>query len=205
MIDHTKGDQMTRKITGTVLLFTALLTTNLYAKQPSFEKTLSSDGITFKVVTTGEGSLRQLTITPSGLELDNTPIKKEIDGSVTGVEVADINADGSPEIYVYVNSAGSGGYGSLVAYSANNKKSLSEIYLAPLEDDKKNSVGYMGHDEFTVIENSFARRFPVYKKEDSNANPTGGMRQLQYKLIAGEASWQLKLMKSTTSLEKESH
>jgi hypothetical protein len=186
---------MTRKITGSILLFTALLTTNLYAKQPSFEKTLSSDGITFKVVTTGEGSLRQLTITPSGLEIDNTPIKKEIEGMVTGAEIADINADGSPEIYVYVNSAGSGSYGSLVAYSANKKKSLSEIYLPPLEDDKINSVGYMGHDEFTIMENSFARRFPVYNKGDANCCPKGGTRQLQYKLIAGEAGWQLKLLK----------
>jgi len=58
-------------------------------------------------------------------------------------------------------------------------------------------VGYMGHDEFAVVESSLARRFPIYKKGDSNANPTGGMRQLQYKLVPGEATWQLKLVNST--------
>lgn len=162
-----------------------------------FDKVLKLEGITFHVQATNEGSLNQLTITPSGLSIVNDVIKQEIDGSVTGAEIADLNNDGSPEIYVYVNSAGSGTYGSLVAYSANNKKSLSGIYLAPLEDDKKNSVGYMGHDEFAVIENSFARRFPIYKKEDTNANPTGGTRQLQYKLVPGEATWQLKLVNST--------
>ena len=56
----------------------------------------------------------------------------------------------------------------------------------------------MGHDEFTVIENSLARRFPVYNKDDANCCPKGGTRQLQYKLVAGEASWQLKLLNSTT-------
>ena len=132
---------------------------------------------------TNEGSINQLTITPSGLEIDKRVIKQEIVGRVTGAEIADINADGSPEIYVYVTSSGSGSYGSLVAYSANNKKSLSDIYLAPLEDDKKNSIGYMGHDEFTVIENSFARRFPVYNEGDANCCPKGGTRQLQYKLL----------------------
>ncbi len=160
-----------------------------------FDKVLTLHGITFHVVATNEGSLNQLTITPSGLEISNSVIKQEIDGSVTGAEIADINADGSPEIYVYVNSAGSGSYGTLVAYSANNKKSLSGIYLPPLEDNKKNSVGYMGHDEFTIIENSFARRFPVYNEGDANCCPKGGTRQLQYKLIAGEAGWQLKLLK----------
>jgi uncharacterized protein len=163
-----------------------------------FDKVLKLEGITFHVQATNEGSLNQLTITPSGLSIVNDVIKQEIDGSVTGAEIADLNNDGSPEIYVYVTSAGSGSYGSLVAYASNNKKSLTGIYLPPLEDDKKNSVGYMGHDEFTVIESSFARRFPIYKKEDSNANPTGGMRQLQYKLVPGEATWQLKLVKSTT-------
>lgn len=163
-----------------------------------FDETFSLQGINFHVVTTNEGAINQLTITPSNLEIVNSVMKHEIDGSVTGAEIADINADGSPEIYVYINSAGSGSYGSLVAYSANNKKSLSEIYMAPLAYDKVNSIGYMGHDEFTIIENSLARRFPVYNEGDPNCCPKGGIRQLQYKLIKGEASWQLKLVNSTT-------
>ena len=187
---------MTRKLTRSILLATALLTTTLYANQSSFDKVLKLQGITFHVQATNEGSLNQLTITPNGLSISNDVIKQEIDGSVTGAEIADLNNDGSPEIYVYITSAGSGSYGSLIAYSANNKKSLSGIYLAPLEDDKKNSVGYMGHDEFTIIENSFARRFPVYNEGDANCCPKGGTRQLQYKLKMGEASWQLKLYNS---------
>ncbi len=199
MTSHIKGNKMTKKSTGSILLTAALLTTTLYANQPetakNFDKVLTLQGITFHVVATNEGSLNQLTITPSGLEISNSVIKQEIDGSVTGAQIADINADGSPEIYVYVNSAGSGSYGTLVAYSANNKKSLSGIYLPPLEDDKKNSVGYMGHDEFTIIENNFVRRFPVYNEGDANCCPKGGTRQLHYKLLAGEAGWQLKLLK----------
>ena len=162
----------------------------------SFKKTFSLQGITFDVATIGEGSLCTLYIKPHGLSMANEMMTQEIDGAVSGAEIADINADGSPEIYVYVTSAGSGSYGSLVAYAANNKKSLSEIYLSPLEDDKKNSVGYMGHDEFTIIENTFARRFPVYNKDDANCCPKGGTRQLEYKLKAGEAGWILKLHKS---------
>jgi uncharacterized protein len=161
-----------------------------------FEKTLSLHGITFHITATNDGSINQLIITPKGLEIDNRVIEKEIDGSVSGAEIADINVDGSPEIYIYVNSTGSGSYGSLVAYSANNKKSLSEIYLPPLEDDKENSAGYMGHDEFTIIENTLVRRFPVYNDGDPNCCPKGGTRQLQYKLMMGEASWKLKLDKS---------
>jgi Periplasmic lysozyme inhibitor of I-type lysozyme len=163
-----------------------------------FDQQLSLEGITFHVLCPNDSSLNQLEIIHSGLEVDNAPIKREVDGTVTGAEVADLNSDGSPEIYVYVTSAGSGSYGTLVAYSANKKKSLSEIYLPPLEDDPDNAKGYMGHDRVAVVETSLVRRFPIYKEGDSNAEPTGGMRQLQYKLVAGEAGWVLKLVNSTS-------
>ena len=175
-------------------LFSGLLA---YATPLSFDKNLSLQGIDFHVTTIGEGSLRQLTIAPRGLTSDNSTISKEIEGIVTGAEVADLNADGSPELYIYVTSAGSGAYGSVIAYSTNHKKSMSSITMAELATGSKDAKGYMGHDEFTLIENSLARRFPIYKENDSNAKPTGGMRQLQYKLKMGEALWQLKLINST--------
>ena len=149
-------------------------------------------GITFRVTSPNSGSINLVTITPSGLEIDNTPIEVEADGTVTGAEVADLNADGSPEIYVYVTSAGSGSYGSLIAYAANNRKSLSQIYLPPVEENPEASQGYMGHDEFAVVESSLVQRFPVYLEGDSNAQPTGGTRQVQYRLEPGEAGWVLR-------------
>jgi hypothetical protein len=159
----------------------------------AFDRTLELQGIRFHVTSANEGSINTLRIVPSGLEIDNSPIKRTINGTVTGAEVADLNADGSPEIYVYVTSAGSGSYGSLVAYSANRRKSLSDIYLPPLTENKAASKGYMGHDEFAVDERVLVRRFPVYRDTDTNANPTGGTRELHYKLVPGEAGWILKL------------
>lgn len=91
-------------------------------KKTGFHQKLELQGITFHVTCTNEGSVNRLKIVPSGLTLDNTAIDVEVDGSVTGAEVADLNADGSPEIYVYTQSAGSGSYASLIAYAANHKK-----------------------------------------------------------------------------------
>ena len=75
----------------------------------------------------------------------------------------------------------------------NNGKSMTPIYLPPITDDAKASKGYMGHDEFAVLENVLGRRFPVYKAGDMNTEPSGNIRQLQYKLVAGEAGWVLRL------------
>jgi len=162
------------------------------AKSAGFDQTLSLQGISFHVTCLNVGSVNQLHIATTGLKGDNKPMEQEILGTVTGAEVADLNIDASPEIFVYVTSAGSGSYGSLVAYAVNKGRSLSEIYMPPLEDDPQAAKGYMGHDEFTVVENSLERRFPVYRDKDTNSQPTGGTRQVQYKLKTGEAGWVLK-------------
>lgn len=156
-----------------------------------YDETLQLQGVTFRVQCDNAASLNTLTLTPSGLEADNSPIRVETDGVVTGAEVADLNADGSPELYVYVTSAGSGAYGSLAAWSANRKKSLSAISLPELAEDPVQGKGYMGHDEFLVAEQYLVRSFPVYKEGDSNAAPSGGTRQLRYRLQPGETTWQL--------------
>ncbi len=161
-----------------------------------FDKKFSLQGITFQVMCPNKGSINKLTITPSGLERGNKPIAVEVEGSVIGAEVGDLDANGFPEVYVYVQGAGSGSYGSLIAYAANKKKSLSPIFLPDLAEDKVNSKGYMGHDAFALVEGTFVRRFPLYNEGDTNSKPAGKTRQLQYKLKAGEAGWILRLDKA---------
>jgi hypothetical protein len=158
-----------------------------------FDATLELAGIRFRVTATSEGSINRLAIVPAGLEIDNRPIEREIDGAVTAAEVADLNADGSPEIYVYVTSAGSGSYGSLVAYAVNRRKSLSEIQLPPMAENAAAAKGYMGHDQFAVAGGAFVQRFPLYRDGDTNGKPIGGTRELRYKLVPGEAGWRLRL------------
>lgn len=176
--------------------FLALLLRMLPTAAPPpvpFDQTLNLQGISFRVTSPNSGSINELKIVPTGLAFDNAPIVGSVEGQITQAEVADLNADGSPELYVYIRSAGSGSYGTLVAFSANRRRSLSEIHLPPISDDAKAAQGYMGHDQLAVVEDTLVRRFPIYKDGDSNAAPSGGVRQMQYKLKPGEASWQLKL------------
>lgn len=158
----------------------------------AFNQTLTLQGISFSIEAANTAEGNKLTITPSGLEMDNTPIVREVSGKVTGADVADLNVDGSPEIYVYLRSTGAQGPGQLIAYSANKRKSLSEIYLPPITDDPKASLGYAGLDEFRVVESTVVQRFPLYEA-GPEGKPTGKTRQLQYKLAAGEAGWKLRL------------
>jgi len=157
-------------------------------KKIIFQKTLTLQNITFDISNTGEGSFSQLTIQPTGLVIDNQKITLELEGQVTNAEIEDLNSDGFPEILIYTISAGSGSYGNVIGYSVNNGKSISQIYFPEIFENEKASNGYMGHDEFAIIETTLARRFPVYKAGDTNNKPTGGTRQIEYKLKDAEAS-----------------
>lgn len=160
-----------------------------------FNKTLTWQNIQFQVTSRNTNSGNEVQISPAGLAVDNSPVARTVAGNVTDAELADLNLDGSPEIYVYVRSAGDRPRGSLLAYAVNQRKSLSEIYLAPLSQNKLAAKGYRGQDQFAVIESVLAQRFPLYKDTDSDDKPTGGTRQLQYKLVAGEAGWVLQIDK----------
>lgn len=129
---------------------------------------------------------KKLTIQPIGLAIDNSIAEHQIEGTVVGAEVGDLNIDGFPEVMVYLQSDGSGSYGSVIGYSVNNGKSMSRLNMPNVADNTEINPGYMGHDEFAIVESTFNQRFPVYKPADSNAKPTGGMRQIQYKLVNGE-------------------
>lgn len=153
---------------------------------PPFDGKETLQGITFQVFSPNTRSGNRLTVTPAGLESDNTPVEMDFSGIVTRIEVADINADGSPELYVY---GFDGSSQTLVAWSANKKKSMSQITLPELGENAK---GYRGGDEFAVVEGILGRRFPIYPDDKPESKPTGKIRQIQYKLHQGEAGWLLK-------------
>ena len=156
----------------------------------AFQRTLKLQGISFQVKAAGEGSQQQLTITTDGAKPPIQPISQTVEGQVVGAEVADLDSNGLPEIYVFVQGAGSGSYGQLVAYAVMKGRDLSPITLPELSGAL--SQGYQGHDRFAVVEGCLVRRFPIYKPGDANAKATGGERQICYKLKAGEAGWILR-------------
>ncbi len=161
--------------------------------QVPFDQTLSLQGISFHVQSPNAGVPNRISITPEGLSVDNSAIARPVEGLVVGAEVADLNADGSPEVYVFVRGADEQARASLVAYAANRKRSLSDVYLPPVDETPGNAQGYQGHDELRTAGDALVRRFPLYKSGDAADAPGGGTRELRYKLRAGEAGWRLVL------------
>ena len=142
---------------------------------PSFSSTLEMNGISFLINETGD----LLRITPSGLEVDNSPLETSIVGRVVNAESEDLDSDGWPEIVVYTQSTDNLKKGDAFGFSVLNGKSLNPIFLPPLVNDEDLASGYVGGDEFAIVETSLVRRFIL---------DDGSTRQIQYKLKNGENS-----------------
>jgi hypothetical protein len=112
--------------------------------------------------------------------------------------LADLNNDGFEELYIITKSSGSGSYLNIHGVASNKDKSYSNIAIQTISEkdlkEGKDFFGYMGHDKITTEKDALVREFPVYKQGDTNNNPTGGNQKVFYKLIAGENSYQLKIV-----------
>jgi len=149
-------------------------------------------GLTYQVKLDTEGGQRKVLIIPHGLpgKRQESLIKVGPEVTIKGSEVADLDANGFPEIYVYLNEPPNPGSPSLIAFGSNRNKSISPINLQHPQADNPHLAGYQGDEEYAVVENKLVQRFPVH---DSDGKPTGKTRQFQYKLEPGEAMWQLVL------------
>lgn len=188
---------MTKPRSIAALTSFAVLTAAAAVSAAPFAQTLSLQGVQFSVRATGEGSTQKLVVKTKEGAMTYPVISEQVDGSITAAEVADLNSDGRPELVLSVVGAGSGSYGSVLAWSASKGHRLLPINLPELTAAQ--AAGYMGHDRFDVVEGTLVRIFPLYRPSDSNAKPTGGSRQIDYKLVPGEASWQFKPVRVTNA------
>lgn len=150
------------------------------------------DGIGFAVHAEPEGDGTRVIITPLGMSASNEPVTQVFAATVTGAESDDLDADGFPEVYVYLASTDASRRGDVFAVASNKGRSASPITMPALSDVPANAEGYTGGDEFAVLEGVLGRRFPVQGADGSKKT-----RQLQYRLVPGEAGWQLRLDRTT--------
>ncbi len=128
-----------------------------------------------------------LTITPLGFEAGSREISLEIKGRILATESDDLNNDGFPDLVLYVYSSDPNGYGKVFGIYSDKNQGVRPIIFPDIMDDMKLSVGYKGHDEYSLVEGNLMRRFPVYQKSDSaNYAPSGMMRQIQYRVMPME-------------------
>lgn len=161
----------------------------------SFIKVLHLQGVGFNVSSKPQCKRQILSIFPFGLNEDAHVEKQTVSGKIIDAEVADLNADGSPELLVYTQH-GSNEIGQVIAFSVNDHKSMSRIHIKPINKHDSILNGYEGFDDFSIVENNLCRRFPIFE----NGKKSNFIRQINYELTEGEAMRQL-VIKSVNDIQ----
>ncbi|NDU94438.1 hypothetical protein GK108_06095 [Spirosoma terrae] len=132
----------------------------------------------FHITAADSGAVRDLIIKAYRGELLLTNFRTRIDGGVVGAEVADLDNNRFPELYVYSTSDGSGSFGRVYGWQflAERKADIQAANWLKMPD------GYMGHDSLWVERDVLCRQYPIYNSGDANAEPTGGVNRIRYRL-----------------------
>ena len=70
--------------------------------------------MTFQVKSPNDGSINPVTVRAKTADGSIGTMEAEADGTITNVDLPDLNANHYPGIYIYANSAGISSYGSLI-------------------------------------------------------------------------------------------
>ncbi|TAF50264.1 MAG: hypothetical protein EAZ62_08040 [Sphingobacteriia bacterium] len=177
------------------------LCTMVLAAQNNFRKfdsTMKLGRAGFRVVCSNKSEEKNmLSITPVGFSNQARDVSFDIKGRVLKAEVDDLNNDNFPDLVIYVYPKGDKMKGTVLGVASINNESFMPISFPDITDDIKNRVGYVGYDQFTLMEGTLMRRFPVYTADSVGAQPTGMVRQIQYRTVPGERqNLQFKVVRS---------
>ncbi len=176
-------------------------TTEIIASDTNIYTTKSGKKITLRETNPIGQSLSTLTITTEGFAT-NTPVILETN-KLTNTFYADLNADSFEEMIITTMAQGSGSFGEVFLFTTASNTMLIPITIPEMteDDSKKGSLfeGYMGHDSFTVLNNTLVRTFPTYMPTDTNDSPTGPTRSVIYTLNEKNGLYSTTFTKGTTT------
>ena len=176
------------------------------AQARRYDSSLKVGKAGFRILCSNKSAERNtVTVNPIGFESAAREVSIEVKGRIVKGEVDDLNNDGFPDLVLYVYSSGTKNTGTVVGISSDKNERFVPIFFPDLMDDPKLRTGYWGNDEFSLVEGSLMRRFPVYTTTDTaNIKPTGMMRQIQYRATVTEKGAQkFKVMRSYETAIKQ--
>jgi hypothetical protein len=165
---------------------------NVHAQAKRYDTSVKIGKVGYKVYTSNKGAEKNsVSINPIGFESTAREVNIEVKGKVARAEVDDLNNDGFPDLVLYVYTGGAKNTGTVIGISSDKNQGFVPIFFPDITDDLKLRVGYMGNDEYSLMEGTLMRRFPVYNTSDTaNIKPTNVIRQVQYRVTADEKGTQ---------------
>ena len=127
----------------------------------------------------------------------NKDFNFEVKGKLKGAEIDDLNNDGMPDLVMYF-VLDSNLSTTVLAIRSDKNENIEPIIFPELRDDLKLAKGYIGFDDFKLVEGSLFRAFPIFNLDSNKKiihSPEKKYRHIIYRLIKGERFMQFKSIK----------
>jgi hypothetical protein len=158
----------------------------------SFQENLQAGPVSFFVSSPNVEEANTLVVASQGMQTRNDTFQIVVNAKVTGAEVADINQDSYPELYVFTTGPGAQQKGDVFAFASYKNRMMGEVYVPGVSAQSPMLKGYAGRDQFELVDTALLRRFPIYKGE----TPSGKERTIVYQLNKGESSYRLEAVEA---------
>lgn len=149
----------------------------------SFKKSVRQNGITFNVASRPAAgcAIQILTISAhqGGRQIAIT--KADVDYLARSAQAVDLTGDGKPELTVISKASGTFSNEMLDVYYLEGNV-FRRTGIPELEDKS----GYKGGERFRLEGRQIIRTVPLYRENDSDRNPSGGIRTFKYDFRDGK-------------------
>ncbi|HEX4374976.1 MAG TPA: hypothetical protein VHZ50_16850 [Puia sp.] len=162
----------------------SFLLNNVFGQVKRVDTTLKIGAVGYRIICNNkDATMNELDIRPIGFDHDAHESRVYIKGRIIKAEIDDLNNDGFPDMMFYAYTVNEAKEWFITAYAivSLSNKSFTIAGLPDVQLDAKYKDGYRGRDEFSLLEGTLIRKFPIYKPDDKDV-PTGGKRILQYQL-----------------------
>lgn len=153
-----------------------------------FEETLREGQISFTVSSPNVPERNTLVIYSQGLESRNDTFQIEVNGFVHNAQLADINADGFPEVYVFTQQKEEKEKGDVYIFTSYRNRSYGQAFLQQLPEANTLMPQQTSVDHFALEEGQLIRKVAAGTEGQDAATAT---KEIVYELKSGEASYQL--------------
>jgi len=171
-------------LTGTILMKTEIL----HAQFKKIDTTVTTGNVGYRVrCSNSYPDKNDVTLKLIGFEKEAKGTSFLVGGQIAYAMIDDLNNDNYPELLLVSFNGPHFQYGITYVLASKENKSLLFFSSKDIMMDGKLSPGYRGHDQFSLFNGSLIQKFPIYNTGDTDENPTGGSRVVQYQMAMTES------------------
>lgn len=152
------------------------------APKGPFKKKLTEGSVSF-IVKSPNTDPNSFTVTTSGMSVRNEATTVDVEGEVVRAQLADLNQDSYPEVYIFTRTAS--GTEAVYAFASYRNRSYGQIYVA--EAAASTSLRSPSGGTYELTETRLIQKFTPTQ----NGQRTGDTQTVTYALKKGETSYRL--------------